>query len=151
MRWAHREGGIKQQGVSRGSPLSASLLIIYDERMMMQYNKNLAKQIKEGLPTENTRTNESENEWARYQFRRSKNTRSDGFTPRPCFEIRSTDVQKRDAVKSTDDAAIKTKGAEEIRHKFIAFSKATKDFRLPINWNKVTILITKHDTNIWEL
>jgi len=46
------------KGVSQGSPLSATLFIIYAEQMMIQYNTNPRKIKRENLPTEKIRSQE---------------------------------------------------------------------------------------------
>jgi len=66
---------------------------------------------------------------------------TDTNTQRPCFDIGDKDALKNDALKFPDDATLTTKGPEAIYAKLIAFDEATKDYRLPINWNKVTILV----------
>ena len=41
------------KGVSQGSPLSATLFIIYDEQMMAQYHDNIPNTIKGNMSWEN--------------------------------------------------------------------------------------------------
>ena len=69
----------------------------------------------------------------------------------PCFEMENKEKSKNDAVKSPDDTTLKTRATEEIYPKLIAFEQATKDYKLPINWKNVKILIKKHDENIREI
>ena len=62
-----------------------------------------------------------------------------------------TEMRKSGDIKSSDDNTLKTRETEEIYPKLAAFGEETKDYRLPINWEKVKILIKKHDANIREL
>ena len=65
------------------------------------------------------------------------------------MEIAAT--QKNDEVKSPESTTIEEIGPEEIYPELIAFAEATNGYRLPINWNKVAILVKKHDTSIRSL
>ena len=63
------KGETDNKGVSQGSPLIATLFIIYAERMIEQYKANLTQHVKQNGRKILVNNQEGEFHWAQYQYK----------------------------------------------------------------------------------
>ena len=102
------------KGVSQGSPLSATLFIIYDEQMIRRYRENLALKLGNNTQQTITRTKEDDYEWANSLYRKTGKEIQDGEIERHTINMSKYTHIKEDAVKLPGDTTIKTNNDERI-------------------------------------
>ena len=119
--------------------------------MIEQYQANLTQHIKHNSQTMLTKNLEGESRRAQYQYQILTNTDPSKSIPKPNYAHNNNAEAKSDTLKFPDDATIIVNNATDIYPKLQAFDKATNDYQLPINWDKVTILVRKHDHEIREI
>ena len=85
------------------------------------------------------------NEYAWTQYTPNKLEQPRGGIEQPYRNNNEHEERKCDNVKFPDDTTLKVQNATQICQKLVAFKEATRKYRLPINWNKLVILVKKHD------
>ena len=120
--------------------------IIYAARMMGKYRRNLTQNKECGSQTKIKK----KTYWANLIGRNTNisNTNPHTGIPQPIFEHTKNTTTTSDALKFSDDTATIVNNSSYLYPKLQAFDKATGEFRLPINWGKVTVLVRKHNSEI---
>ena len=124
---------------------------MYDGRLTGLDNSNLMKGI--ACATSPTITQDTHGEFRRAhrQYQPYQNTNPRRNITEPQFKYGRHTTTQIDALKVPDGTSITVRDASDICDRLRAFGNAARTFKLPISWNKVAILVKKHNHEIREI
>lgn len=101
--------------------------------------------MKDERPTTRTRNIQYERIWSQYQHECIAKSRQANTTPiaKPVFKVHNREAQKRDEINFPDDTTLRVSKSEDIYPELKDFRGETAAYKLPIDWNKVVVLVKK--------
>ena len=110
--------GENNKGVFQGSPISATIFIIYAERTMGRYKSNIDLVTTKGGRGSKKKNTNGEFKWAEYQQQKNESPDAEGQASKqmskPQWNNDEYTITKSDALKFSDDATILVNDTDDI-------------------------------------